>query len=186
MDRPEGNPMADAVDTFFQRWLEASNAGDWDRLGDMMRPEVVLTDPMAAEPAVGRDAVLARARAQYAPFPDGVVTMVGEPLTSVDRRSIAYRWHFTGRQDREVKPPGFAATGRRVELDGASFIELVEGRASRISMFYDSTTVARQLLAAPSAGSPLERLVVVAQRARVAVERARVAVGRARAGRRRS
>ncbi len=161
----------DEVRGFFTRWLELSNAGDWDAVAAMMHPEIVLRDPMMAEPARGKDAALARARGQYEPFPDGRATMVGEPFVAVDGPELAYRWRFTGTHLRPVDPPGFAPTGLGVEVDGTSVLRFDGPRVVAATLFFDTTQVARQLLAAPRAGGRLEHAVALGQRLRVGFRR---------------
>lgn len=68
--------------------------------------------------------------------------------------------------DRAVDPPGFAPTGRRVEIEGCSVLRFRDRQVVDVRLFFDTTDAARQLLAAPAAGSPLERVAVLAQRPR--------------------
>lgn len=157
--------------TFFDRWIGSSNRGKWGELGTMMHDEVVLTDPMMPEPAVGKVAALERARGQYEPFPDGVVTMLGDPFVALDQPELAYRWRFTGTHLRPVQPPGFAPSGRAVEVHGSSVLRFRHGQVIAVDLYFDTTSVARQLLAAPLAGSPMESVIAFGQRLRVRVHR---------------
>lgn len=175
-------PMSSAeVEAFFDGWVGHSNAGRWDAVASMMHPDVVYADPMSPEPARGRAAAIARAQQQYAPFPDGVVALVGAPFVATTGSELAYRWRFTGTHERPVVPPGFAPTGLRVTVEGTSVLRLADGLVIADTLYFDATDVARQLLAAPPAGSPLERVIAVTQRVRVAIRD-----GRARWRRRRS
>lgn len=155
---------------FFDRWVETANGGDWASFAALLHPDAVLEDPMSPEPAVGREEVVARAQAQYDPFPGGRTTVVGAPFRGLDGRALAYRWRFTGRHTRPVDPPGFAATGRDVELDGASVLVFEDGLVRHVTLFFDTTDVARQLLAAPPAGSRLEAVIALMQRIRVRLQ----------------
>ena len=156
---------------FFGRWIGTSNRGEWDDLATMMHDAIVLTDPMSPEPAVGKAAAIERARSQYEPFPDGVVTMVGDPFVALEQPEVAYRWRFTGTHLRAVKPPGFAPSGRSVEVEGTSVLRFHHGQVIAVDLFFDTTAVARQLLAAPRAGSPMEAVIAFGQRLRVRVSR---------------
>lgn len=169
-NRAEGT---DDVRGFFARWIRCSNAGDWDAVDAMITDDAELRDPMLVVPVRGRGAFLERARAQYEPFPDGEVHIVGDPFVAVDGREVAYRWRFTGTHLRPVRPPGFAPTGRPVAVDGMSVLRLVEGRVASVQLVFDTTDVARQLLAAPPAGSRLEVAVAAAQRIRARSARRR-------------
>jgi predicted ester cyclase len=157
----------DAVRTFFTRWIEGSNAGEWVSIAELMHSEIVLRDPMTPEPARGRTEVLARVAEQYAPFPDGRTEMVGAPFVWLEEPELAYRWRFTGTHLRPVDPPGFAPTGQKVEVCGTSVLQFRDQQIAAVSLFFDTTEVARQVLAAPPAGSRLERVIAGAQRARV-------------------
>jgi predicted ester cyclase len=157
--------------TFFDRWIGSSNRGEWDELATMMHDEILITDPMMPEPAEGKVAAIERARAQYEPFPDGVVTMIGDPFVALDQPELAYRWRFTGTHLRAVKSPGFAPSGRSVEVDGCSVLRFRHGHVVAVDLFFDTTSVARQLLAAPLAGSPMESVIALSQRLRVRAHR---------------
>lgn len=171
MDRGQVPGAPDEVRGFFTRWLEHSNDGDWEAVAALMHPDIVLTDPMMAEPARGRDAALARARGQYEPFPDGHVVMIGEPFVAVEGPELAYRWRFSGTHLRRIDPPGFAPTGLPVVVEGTSVLRFDGHCVVAASLFFDTTEVARQLLAAPPAGGRLERTVALGQRIRVWVRR---------------
>jgi hypothetical protein len=161
------------VRDFFRRWVGGSNAGDWEAVGEMMHPAIAIRDPMMGAPARGRRDALERAKGQYAPFPDGVVEMIGDPFVSLGEPELTYRWRFTGTHLEPIDPPGFAPTGVRVEVDGASVLRFEGGLVREATLLFDATEVARQILAAPSAGSPLERGIVIGQRLRAARHRKR-------------
>jgi hypothetical protein len=167
-----GAPRSPAdVRAFFERWVGHSNRGEWDEVAAMMDDDIVLSDPMIPAPAAGKAAALERARGQYEPFPDGEVVMVGDPFVALDVPELAYRWRFTGTQLRPVDPPGFAPSRRRVVVDGSSVLRFRDGKVVAVALFFDSTTVARQLLAAPRAGGRMESVLALGQRMRVRVSR---------------
>ena len=151
---------------FFREWTGAGNRGDWPAFEAMLHEDVTLVDPLDPEPAVGRTAVLARAKAQYAPFPDGRVDVVGVPFATADRSALGYRWRFVGTHERPIQPPGFAPTGVRLCLEGMSYLHVERGRVRSVRLYFDTTEVARQIGAAPPRGGRLERLAVTAQRLR--------------------
>lgn len=161
----------DDADRFLLAWVDASNAGHWREVEALLHDDVVLHDPMAAEPAHGIRDVVDRVRAQYDPFPDGRLDVVAPAMTRGDDPTFAYGWRFCGTHDRPIRPPGFVATGRRVTLDGVSLITLDAGRARNVRLFFDATAVARQIGAAPPPGAPLERAVVLTQRLRTRLRR---------------
>ena len=168
-----GRPQSDdEVRGFFDRWIGFGNSGAWDQIAALMHEDIVITDPMSPQAARGRPQALQRVRDQYEPFPDGAIELVAGPFAALDGPELAYRWRFTGTHLRPVDPPGFAPTGRRVEVDGVSVLRFLDGRVVAVELFFDSTAVARQLLAAPPAGSPLESVIALGQRVRVRIARA--------------
>lgn len=164
---------------FLTRWVDRANAGDWSAFAELLDPDAELVDPMTPDVARGRDATVERARAQYEPFPDGRVERVAGPFVAQDAPALTYQWRFEGTATRRIDPPGFAPTGRPVVVDGVSVLRFRAGRVVAVLLFFDTTAVARQLLAAPAAGSPLERAVAIGQRLRVAAVRFRTRAGRA-------
>lgn len=168
---PHAPQSPEDVRAFFRDWLESANTGQWDWLGRLMHPDIVITDPLSPAPARGVEDALLRAQAQYQPFPDGRVDMVGAPFVSLDEPELAYRWHFVGTHLRPIDPPGFAPTGQQVTVEGTSVLHFRDGQVDRLQLFFDATDVARQVLAAPPAGSPLERVVALSQRVRVRLRR---------------
>jgi len=156
---------------FFRDWIDHANAGQWERFGQLLHPDIVLDDPMTPQPARGRAEALPRAQAQYEPFPDGRIEMVGAPFVSLDEPELAYRWRFVGTHLRPIDPPGFAPTGQQVVVEGVSLLHFRDGQVDHVRLFFDTTDVARQLLAAPPSGSPLERVIALSQRVRVRLRR---------------
>ena len=161
----------DEVRSFFSTWLAANNGGDWETVAEMMHPDIVLVDPMMPAPAYGRAAAVERARGQYEPFADGIVTMLGDPFVALEEPELAYRWRFDGTHTEAIDPPGFAATGERVSVEGTSVLRFDGDQVVSVHLYFDTTEVARQLLAAPPSGSVLERVVALGQRVRVKVRR---------------
>jgi predicted ester cyclase len=169
-----GAPRTDAeVRDFFGGWLDGSNAGDWETVAALMHPDIVLSDPMMVAPARGRRDALDRVKGQYAPFPDALVEMLGDPFVSLSEPELVYRWRFSGTHLEPIVPPGFAATGRRVEADGVSVLRFEGGLVREATLIFDATDVARQILAAPPAGSAVERGIVLGQRLRAGLHRRR-------------
>ena len=64
-----------------------------------------------------------------------------------------------------IDPPGFAATGKRIDIDGIDVWDFADGRLERYRAYYDMATLARQIGAMPTPGSAGERVGVMLQRA---------------------
>ena len=168
---PHTPESPDEIRAFFRDWIESANTGQWERFGRLLHPDIVLNDPMTPEPARGRHRALPRARAQYEPFPDGRIEMVGAPFVSLDGSELAYRWRFVGTHLRRIDPPGLAPTGHQLVVEGTSVLHFRDGQVDHVRLFFDTTDIARQLLAAPPAGSPFERVIALSQRVRVRLRR---------------
>jgi steroid delta-isomerase-like uncharacterized protein len=151
-----------------QAFEDAMNQHDARRVAEVFTEDAVMEDPSAPEGAYrGRAAIRAYFEAWMHAFPD--VEMRQEVLfKALDGREYASRWRVGGTMERELRPPGFAPTHRRVENVGVAVIELEGTLISRCRQFYDATDVARQLGAAPPRGSALERAGVFGQRLVVA------------------
>jgi hypothetical protein len=63
-----------------------------------------------------------------------------------------------------LDPPGFAPTGRSMEVEGVDLWMMRDGRIARYRAFYDINDLARQLGIAPPAGSRADRAMVRLQR----------------------
>lgn len=55
-----------------------------------------------------------------------------------------------------MSPPGFAPTGNHVEVEGTSVLRFHDREVIEATLYFDTTQVARQLLAAPREGRRLE------------------------------
>jgi len=72
-----------------------------------------------------------------------------------------------------LDPPGFAPTGRAMEIEGVDLWTMRDGRIARYRAFYDMNEVARQLGIAPASGSRAERAMVWLQRVQARLMRRR-------------
>jgi hypothetical protein len=70
-----------------------------------------------------------------------------------------------GTQSGPIDPPGFAPTGRRIDIDGIDVWDFEDGRIERYRAYYDMAELARQIGVMPPAGSRGERAGVMLQRA---------------------
>jgi predicted ester cyclase len=154
--------VARAVEEGFKRQ-------DPQRIAAVFTETAVVDDPGAQEGVLrGRAAIQEYFASYLRAFPDAELQQ--EALFApLDGNEYATRWRVRGTMRGDLVPPGFAATGRRVETEGVAVIELSGSLVSRCRQFYDTTQVGRQLGAAPPRGSRLERAGVLAQRMSVAV-----------------
>jgi hypothetical protein len=74
-----------------------------------------------------------------------------------------------------MEPPGFAPTGRRLEFETAEFSHFQGELLARHTVVLDMLSLARQIGAAPKAGTTAERVGVWLQRLAARRSRARQA-----------
>ena len=152
--------LAEFVDKAYAAW----NAGDGDALAALCTEDVEWVDPAAPRPLKGRSELARFVMRFFVGHPDGRFQRVGEPAISADGRAGYQPWRLTGTNTGPIDPPGFAATGRRVDLLGVDQYRFRGGLLARYRAFYDSVELLRQLGALPRSGSRGERALVVLQR----------------------
>ena len=166
----DGHLLDDAaVRTFLHRYLRAWNAHDPDAVLALATDDVLWQDPtIPGGQAQGHAPVRAWLAAFWAGFPD----MTFEFLDGADEHAGDAMYRSAGRIARMVLlqrqggslPPGFAPTGRAVELVGVDLDSFRNNRLCQVRTFTDTTTAALQLGLMPAAGSVGERLAVGTQR----------------------
>jgi steroid delta-isomerase-like uncharacterized protein len=164
LDRPaEGAPE---LGELFERWDRAWNSQDPEGIAAACTDDVVWHDPAMPEPpATGRAAVKEFAEYTFRVFPDFHVETVGEPYIGDGGTRIAQPWRITGTFLGSAEPPGFAPTGRSVDVRGVDLYEIRDGLLSRIDTVYDLMEWSRQMGLFPGRGSRSERTLALVQRA---------------------
>jgi steroid delta-isomerase-like uncharacterized protein len=156
---------------FAVRYFEAWNAHDPAAVGGCVKDDVLWEDPALPQPARGRTEVEAFVQLTRTAFPDYEFSETGDPSVSEDGLTAYAPWRMTGTNTGAIDPPGFAATGRRIEIEGIDRWQFRDGLISRYRAFYDFTEMARQLGLMPARGGALERLGARAQRLAAKVRR---------------
>jgi steroid delta-isomerase-like uncharacterized protein len=148
------------VEDFMPRWLEAWNSHDADRVLALMAEDIAYDD--ASWPVTMRGHAEVRPFLDFfwRAFPDVTFEPVGRPLVSTDETTASTYWLCRGTFGGPMDPPGFAPTGRRMELEGADFHNYRDGKVVRLRIVFDNSAVARQLGMLPESGSRAERLGV--------------------------
>ena len=154
---------------FADRWQRAWNSRDPDQVVSLCTEDVSWDDPLTEQPERGRAAVAEYLRSVWRSFPDLEFTWPEGPYASFDGIKLALHWRVTGTMLGAMDPPGFAATGRRIETDGVDLLELRDGLVCAYVGFFDVQGLARQAGVLPDAGSPGEKAVVAIQRLRVGI-----------------
>jgi steroid delta-isomerase-like uncharacterized protein len=152
------------VEDFAQRWLEAWNSHEPERLLALMTEDIVYDD--SAWPTTMRGHAEVRMFLDHAwtGFPDMRFEEVEGPFIVPGKPKAAFQWKGTATQTGPIDPPGFAPTGRRIEFFGADFHEYRDGRVCRLTIVFDMAGVAMQLGLMPKPGSRMEKIGATAQR----------------------
>jgi steroid delta-isomerase-like uncharacterized protein len=149
---------------FAERYVEAWNSHDAARIEPLVTRDVVWLDPSLPEPARGVEEVKDFMRAAWIAFPDLRFTP-GPMWLDPHEDSMSWAWRMEGAHDGPLDPPGFAPTGRRIDVDGIDVGDFEDGRMMRYRAYYDMADFARQLGVMPPPGSRGERVGVMLQRA---------------------
>jgi steroid delta-isomerase-like uncharacterized protein len=149
---------------FTERYAQVWNEYDEDLIDELVTPDIVWLDPALPEPARGVDEVKDFMRRSWAAFPDLHFT-AGPMWLDPGEDSMAWAWRMEGTHRGQIEPPGFAPTGRRIDIDGIDVWDFEGGRISRYRAYYDMALLAQQLGVMPPPGSRGERVGVMLQRA---------------------
>jgi steroid delta-isomerase-like uncharacterized protein len=161
---PTTAPTSTELAQFCARYLAAWNGRDATAMGDLVTDDVVWEDPALPEPARGADAVQEFMREAWVAFPDLRFDESDEPHLTADGDRVAWRWRMRGTNTGPIDPPGFAPTGRAIEIEGVDLWTMRDGRIARYRAFYDFNALAVQLGLAPAPGSRMEKAAVSLQR----------------------
>jgi steroid delta-isomerase-like uncharacterized protein len=156
---------------FAERYLQAWNSRDPAAVGACVTEDVLWEDPALAEPARGRSEVEAFAERSSTAFPDYEFFELASPAASEDGLTVYAPWRMTGTNTGPIDPPGFAPTGRRIDIEGIDRWQFRDGLIARYRAFYDFSELARQLGLMPPRGGNFERLGARAQRLAAKVRR---------------
>jgi steroid delta-isomerase-like uncharacterized protein len=149
---------------FADRWQKAWNSHDPAEVVALCTEDVIWDDPLTESPERGRAAVTEYLLAVWRAFPDLEFTWPEGPFASFDGTKLALHWRVTGTMLGPMDPPGFAPTGRRIELEGVDLLELRDGLTCAYTGFFDARGVAQQIGALPAPGSRAERVAAAVQR----------------------
>jgi steroid delta-isomerase-like uncharacterized protein len=149
---------------FCARYLAAWNDHDPSAMGDLITDDIVWEDPSLPGPARGVAAVQEFMRGSWVAFPDLRFDETDAPHRSAEGDQVAWRWRMRGTMSGPLDPPGFAPTGRSMEIEGVDLWTMRDGRIARYRAFYDLNDLARQLAISPPPGSRTERAMVRLQR----------------------
>ena len=162
----EGDPIdPQAFATFSHRYLTAWNSHDPQAVAACATEDVIWDSPTLPEPGHGRDAVQRVVAATAAAFPNYEFTQPAAWAIAEDGLTAYLPWRMTGTNLGSFEPPGYAPTGRSVDLPGIEVLRFRDGLIWRYRSVYNYSLVARQLGLSFPRGGTVERAAVHAQRA---------------------
>ena len=150
---------------FTQRYAAAWNGRDASAMDALVTDDIVWFDPALPEPARGRADVRRWMEDNWRSFPDLHFSEPDPPFRVEQGDQIAWAWRmrgtFTGAR---IDPPGFAATGRSMDVTGIDQWLMRDGRIAWYRAYYDVNDLARQLGIVPPQGSGGEKAMAALQR----------------------
>lgn len=162
-DTAETTLDQDFLEDFSRRWGEAWNERDGQALAALCTDDIEFFDP-AIGTIHGRQAVAEWVDACARAFPDYRFEEPERPYLSVDQPKAIVPWRMLGTHTGPIDPPGFAPTGRPIDIEGVDHWWFRDGLVARYRADYDSMGVSRQLGLMPERGSKLERRMAALQR----------------------
>ena len=166
------------VQDMLARGREAFNAHDAERLVALMTEDVVIDH--SAWPTTMRGRAPVRSFYNdylWKAFPDLRLEPEDGPFLHPHAPRVAMAWRAFGTHTGPIQPPGFAPTGKRMEVSVREIAEFRDGPISRLQIVVDMAAVLRQLGVLPAPGSRAERGIAALQRLQIRMSR------RARSGR---
>jgi steroid delta-isomerase-like uncharacterized protein len=148
------------VEEFHQRWLEAWNSHDADKVLACLAEDIVYDD--SGWPTTMRGHAEVREFLDYSwrGFPDMRYEKVDGPYLDPDAPRAAGTWRCFATHTGPLDPPGLAPTGKRIEFEGTEFDEFRDGKLVRLRGVFDMADCMRQLGVLPPTGSRAERLTM--------------------------
>jgi steroid delta-isomerase-like uncharacterized protein len=160
----EATPSIEWIRDFAQRWIDACNSHEVDRLLALMSEDIEYRDDAWPKPMRGHADVREFLERGWRAFPDITFELLGGPYVIPGEPRAALHWRGRATHTGPLDPPGFAPTGRRWEQDGVDFHEYRDGRVCKLRITCDMLSVSRQLGLMPAAGGRAERAMAMAQR----------------------
>jgi len=163
----ETTPLA----AFTERYNAAWNGRDAAAIAPLLTDDIVWHDPALPEPARGIPAVQAFMRMSWEAFPDLRFSEPEPPFLVVNGDDVAWAWRMQGTMRGALDPPGFAPTGKAMDVTGVDVWRMRDNKIAHYQAFYDMNQVAVQLGLAPAPGSGMEKMAVRLQRLQARMRR---------------
>ena len=144
---------------FTDRWLEAWNSHEPERLLALMTDDIVYDDSAWPRTMRGHADVREFLEHTWRAIPDLRFEVREGPYPHAGGPKAAVWWTGYGTHTGLLDPPGLAPTGKRMKFDGADFHEYREGKVARLRIVFDMASAMRQLGVMPPTGGTQERML---------------------------
>ena len=150
---------------FTERYSAAWNGRDASAMDACITDDIVWFDPALPQPARGKAEVREFMEDSWRSFPDLRFSEPDPPFLVEQDDRVAWAWRMQGTfTGAPIDPPGFAPTGRAVDLRGIDEWLMRDGRIAHYRAYYDMNELAVQLGIVPERGSRAEKGMAAMQR----------------------
>ncbi|MFX0575233.1 ester cyclase [Nocardia nepalensis] len=165
---PEAEPIESQawLAEFTANYIKGWNTGDAAAVAECATEDTIWHDPSLGEPALGRAGVGEFVNDTVRSFPDVAYTNPFPPLIAADGRVAVVPWRMAGTHLGPIDPPGFAATGKKIDLLVIDIWQFRSGLIWRSQATWNLNEMLLQLGLMPPRGSTAERAMARAQRVR--------------------
>jgi steroid delta-isomerase-like uncharacterized protein len=144
---------------FAERWVQAWNSHEPERLLALMTDDIVYDDSAWPKTMRGHADVREFLDHTWRAIPDLRFEVRHGPYVQASEPRAAFWWNGYGTHTGVLEPPGLAPTGKQMEFDGADFHEYRDGKVTRLRIVFDMAGLMRQLGVLPPTGGMQERIL---------------------------
>ena len=155
---------------FVAGWVGAWNAHDADALLALCAEDIVWDDPAAQGTLRGHAGARGFLDETWTTFPDLAFESLGAPLVALAEERAAQVWRMRGTM-LGPSSPGFAPTGRAVDLVGVDLYAFRDGVLVRYEALYDLLETGRQMGLVPPEDSRAAKVGAFLQRTSMRLRR---------------
>jgi hypothetical protein len=133
--------------SWYQRWLDAWNSHEPDRLKELVTDDFVLQTPttrMTGTTARGPHGASDYMRFVVTAYPDLIWTMIAPPMFRLDVRQAAFSWRGTGHFSGVLQPAGILGTGNAFIFEGLEIFAFRGGQVCSLNAVYDLAGLNKQ------------------------------------------
>jgi steroid delta-isomerase-like uncharacterized protein len=159
------------VEEFAQRWADAWNSHEPERLLALMTEDIVYDDSAWPRTMRGHADVREFLDFTWRAFPDMRFEATDGPYLVPGEPKAAFYWRGMATHQGPIDPPGIPATGKRMEFEGADFHEYRDGKVAGLRIVFDMADCMRQLGALPQPGSRGEKAMAALARVQARLRR---------------